>query len=83
MIKKLTAVFAATVALAARHEAVFWVTAGTTAGMLAANVPVVLAGKLAAERLPLRAIRITAAAVFAAMGAATLYGPLSALVAGG
>lgn len=72
----------ATVALAARHEEIFWVTAGTTLGMLAANVPVVLLGKLAAERLPLKAIRIGAAAVFAALAAVTLYEPVAAAIAG-
>lgn len=72
----------ATVALAARHDAVLWVTAGTTLGMLLANAPVVLAGKLAAERLPLRAIRFGAAAVFAVLGIVTLYGPLSGVLSG-
>jgi putative Ca2+/H+ antiporter (TMEM165/GDT1 family) len=73
----------ATVALAARYDAMVWVTAGTTVGMLVANIPVVLLGKMAAERLPLKAVRIAAAAVFAVLGAATLYGPLSEIIAGG
>jgi putative Ca2+/H+ antiporter (TMEM165/GDT1 family) len=73
----------ATVALAARYETVSWVTAGTTLGMLVANVPVVLLGKLAADRLPLKAIRIGAASVFTVLGFATLYEPLSAMIAGG
>jgi putative Ca2+/H+ antiporter (TMEM165/GDT1 family) len=72
----------ATVALAARYDAMVWVTAGTTLGMLVANVPVVLLGKMAAERLPLKAIRIGAALVFAILGIATLFEPLSAVIAG-
>ena len=39
-----------------------------TLGMLLANVPVVFAGKLAADRIPFRAIRIVAAVIFAAIG---------------
>lgn len=58
----------ATVILAAKFNALAQVVIGTTLGMLAANVPVVFAGKLAADRLPLRAIRIVAALIFAAMG---------------
>jgi len=40
---------------------------GTTLGMLIANVPVVLAGNFAAERLPLTLIRRLAACAFAAL----------------
>jgi putative Ca2+/H+ antiporter (TMEM165/GDT1 family) len=36
--------------------------------MLAANVPVVCAGRIASARIPFRAIRIAAATVFAAIG---------------
>ncbi|GMU71368.1 MAG: TMEM165/GDT1 family protein [Burkholderiales bacterium] len=62
----------ATVMLAAKYDALAAVVVGTTAGMMAANVPVVFAGGFAAERMPLRAIRIAAAAVFAALGVWTL-----------
>jgi len=58
----------ATVALAARFHEVFMVAAGTTLGMMIANAPVVLIGEAAAKRLPLRLIRILAAASFAAIG---------------
>ena len=58
----------ATVLLAARFDALAQVVAGTTLGMLAANVPAVLAGHLAAPRLPLAWIRRAAAALFAALG---------------
>jgi putative Ca2+/H+ antiporter (TMEM165/GDT1 family) len=36
--------------------------------MVLANAPVVLAGKLAADRIPFKAIRIVAALIFAAIG---------------
>lgn len=58
----------ATVALAAHYEAVLLVTAGTTLGMLAANVPAVLLGDRAATALPLGVVRGVAAAVFALLG---------------
>lgn len=59
----------ATVVLALEYQAVAMVVVGTTIGMLAANVPAVLAGHLTADRLPLRAIRVIAATVFVALGA--------------
>lgn len=58
----------ATAALAARFQAVGWVVAGSTLGMLIANAPAVLAGQALAARLPLRWIRLAAAAAFAATG---------------
>ena len=54
----------ATVLLAARYHPLWEVIAGTTVGMLLANVPVVLLGSRFADRLPLRAARYVAAAVF-------------------
>ena len=65
----------ATILLAARFHDFAPVVGGTTLGMLLANVPVVLLGARFADRLPLKAARLTAAAVFAALG-------LWALVAG-
>ncbi len=62
----------ATMALAAKYQSLAWVTAGTTLGMMLANVPVVLVGEAAASRLPLRAIRIAAACIFMALGAMVL-----------
>ena len=44
------------------------VIAGTTLGMLAANVPVVLLGRAFADRLPLKAIHYGAAALFIVLG---------------
>jgi putative Ca2+/H+ antiporter (TMEM165/GDT1 family) len=41
--------------------------------MLIADVPVVFAGQLAADRIPFKAIRIAAAALFAALGVWVLF----------
>jgi Ca2+/H+ antiporter, TMEM165/GDT1 family len=67
----------ATVALAARFQSLFVVTAGTTVGMLLANVPVVLFGDAISKRLPLKIVRIVAALLFVALGAAALLMPVS------
>lgn len=57
----------ATVLMAAKYSPLWQVVVGTTLGMLAANVPVVLLGSRFAERLPLRAARIAAALLFLAL----------------
>jgi putative Ca2+/H+ antiporter (TMEM165/GDT1 family) len=57
----------ATVMLAAQYPHFLLVVLGTTLGMLVANVPVVLAGNFAAERLPLTLIHRLAAACFAVL----------------
>jgi putative Ca2+/H+ antiporter (TMEM165/GDT1 family) len=62
----------ATVALAAKYSALWSVVAGTTLGMMIANVPVVLLGDRLAERIPLRLTRMVAAAIFAILGALVL-----------
>ncbi len=67
----------ATVALAATYEALPAVVLGTTLGMMIANLPAVLAGGFAAEKLPLRTIRVLAAASFAVLGLLTLSGLLT------
>lgn len=59
----------ATVLLAAKYTPLWEVVAGTTLGMLLANVPVVLLGSRLADRLPLKAARYTAAVVFLALAA--------------
>ena len=64
----------ATVALAARYDALVAVVAGTTIGMLLANVPAVLLGNVAAEKLPKRAMNSIAALMFALIGIAVLWG---------
>lgn len=62
----------ATVALAARYQSLLWVTAGTTLGMMAANVPAVLLGEVAAKKVPLRLVHAVAAALFAVLGVLVL-----------
>lgn len=58
----------ATVALSARYHEIFWVTLGTTAGMMLANVPAIYLGDAAANRIPLKLVRGLAAALFLALG---------------
>jgi putative Ca2+/H+ antiporter (TMEM165/GDT1 family) len=65
----------ATVMLAARFESLVAVVVGTTLGMLLVNVPTVFVGKAAAEKIPFRAVRIAAAALFAGLGAWVLLAP--------
>ena len=62
----------ATVALAAQYAS-FWVVAGTTLGMMIANVPVVFLGDRAAKKLPLKLVHGIAAAIFAALGLLVLF----------
>ena len=64
----------ATVALAAQHHAFFSVVAGTTFGMMIANVPAVLLGDQIAHRMPVRLVHSIAAGIFAILGVATLLG---------
>jgi putative Ca2+/H+ antiporter (TMEM165/GDT1 family) len=64
----------ATIGLAARFEQFYPVVLGTTLGMMLANIPAVLIGDKFAGKLPVKAIRVTAALVFAGLGAATLAG---------
>src|SRR5580692_6573538 len=58
----------ATLALAAAYPSLLTVVAGTTAGMMIANVPVVFLGKAFANRLPLKAIHYGAAFLFLILG---------------
>ena len=58
----------ATVALAARFNDVAIVAAGTTIGMMLANVPAVFLGHEIVERVPLRTVRFIAAALFLVLG---------------
>jgi len=64
----------ATVALAARYDALVPVVMGTTLGMMIANVPAVMLGNFTAEKLQVRAIHIAAAILFALLGIAVLGG---------
>jgi Ca2+/H+ antiporter, TMEM165/GDT1 family len=62
----------ATVALAARYDALAAVVLGTTLGMLIANVPAVWLGQRLAERLDLTLIRRIAAGLFFALALLTV-----------
>jgi len=64
----------ATVALAARYPSVVWVVAGTTLGMMLANVPAVYFGDRIAGKAPLKLVHGIAALIFVVLGIATLLG---------
>lgn len=64
----------ATVALAAQYGDFLWVVAGTTLGMLIANVPAVYLGERIAHRMPVKLVHGIAAAIFALLGVAVLAG---------
>ncbi|AGH49259.1 MULTISPECIES: TMEM165/GDT1 family protein [Sphingomonadales] len=58
----------ATVALGARFHDVIAVTAGTTLGMMIANVPAVFLGNELVKRVPMRVVHAIAALLFLAIG---------------
>lgn len=62
----------ATVALGAKYASLMAVAAGTTLGMMVANIPAVLLGENLAKRFPLSKMRFVAAALFAIFGALIL-----------
>lgn len=64
----------ATVALAAQYQSIIAVVAGTTLGMMIANVPAVLLGDKAANRIPVKLVHGIAALIFAALGVMVLLG---------
>ncbi len=64
----------ATVAMAAHYADPLLVVFGTTLGMLIADVPAVFVGDKLANKIPMRLVHSIAAAVFAALGIATLLG---------
>jgi Ca2+/H+ antiporter, TMEM165/GDT1 family len=64
----------ATIALAAQYQSLYAVVAGTTLGMMIANVPAVYVGERIADRLPVALVHRIAAAVFAILGIATILG---------
>lgn len=64
----------ATVAMAAHYADPLLVVFGTTLGMLIADVPAVFVGDKLANKIPMRLVHSVAAAVFAALGIATLLG---------
>jgi putative Ca2+/H+ antiporter (TMEM165/GDT1 family) len=58
----------ATVALAARYDSLVTVVAGTTLGMMIANVPAVWMGEALAHRINMKAMRWVAAGLFVLLG---------------
>ena len=64
----------ATIAMAAHYADPLLVVVGTTLGMLIADVPAVFVGDKLANKIPMRLVHSIAAAVFAALGIATLLG---------
>ena len=64
----------ATVTMAAHYSQALMVVAGTTLGMLIADVPAVFIGDKLAGRIPMRLVHGIAAAIFAGLGVATLLG---------
>ena len=65
----------ATVMLAARYDAYLYVVAGTTLGMMLANVPVVWLGERVTRLVPLRVVHIVSAVIFAVLGVMALLIP--------
>jgi putative Ca2+/H+ antiporter (TMEM165/GDT1 family) len=64
----------ATVALAAQYQTLIAVVAGTTFGMMIANVPAVIMGDRIANKMPVRLVHAIAAGIFAVLGIMTLVG---------
>ena len=62
----------AAISLAARFHSIVPVAAGTTLGMMAANIPAVFLGERAMRIVPIRYVRIGAALMFIALGIWTL-----------
>ena len=64
----------ATVALAAKYSNLPLVIAGTTLGMMIADIPAVFLGKIASPNFPFKIVRWIAAAVFGVLGVLVLLG---------
>ena len=63
----------ATVALAARYHDLVAVVAGTTIGMMLANVPAVFLGNAIADKVSMTLVHAIAAVIFAGLGLLTLF----------
>ncbi len=63
----------ATVALAARYHEIVAVVAGTTLGMMLANVPAVFLGETIAKKVSMPLVHGIAAFIFAVLGLLTLF----------
>ena len=64
----------ATIAMAAHYAQALLVVAGTTLGMLIADVPAVFVGNRFAKKIPMKLVHGIAALVFAVLGVLTLLG---------
>lgn len=64
----------ATVALAAQYSAFYAVVAGTTIGMMIANVPVVFLGEKITKKIPIRTVHRITAVIFLLIGLYALMG---------
>ncbi|STZ77119.1 TMEM165/GDT1 family protein [Bergeriella denitrificans] len=64
----------ATVLLAAKYQSLLWVVFGSTLGMMLANVPVVYLGEMLMKKIPAKAVRFAACALFCVLGLMTLAG---------
>jgi putative Ca2+/H+ antiporter (TMEM165/GDT1 family) len=65
----------ATVALAARYDAVVVVVAGSTLGVMLANVPAVYFGEAVARRVPMSLVHGVSALIFLLLGGLSLLNP--------
>ncbi|OGB13156.1 MAG: hypothetical protein A2W72_08725 [Burkholderiales bacterium RIFCSPLOWO2_12_67_14] len=72
----------ATVALGAQYTPLVAVVAGTTLGMMLANAPVVFFGDALTRRVPIKAVHVLAALIFAVLGVLALLGVGSLFVGG-
>lgn len=66
----------ATVMLAAQYSAYVWVVAGTTLGMMLANVPVIWLGDKLVKRVPIRMVHLVSAGIFLVLGLLALLAPM-------
>jgi Ca2+/H+ antiporter, TMEM165/GDT1 family len=61
-------------ALAAKYNDLIAVVAGTTLGMMIVNIPTVLCAERATKWIPVKVVRVIAAAIYAVLGIVTLLG---------
>jgi putative Ca2+/H+ antiporter (TMEM165/GDT1 family) len=61
-------------ALAAKYDELIPVVAGTTLGMMIVNVPTVLFAEHATKWIPVKVVRVVAAAIYAVLGVLTILG---------
>ncbi len=64
----------AAMAIAASYGSLYAVVAGSTVGILLADVPMVILGTVAAEKLPMRPLRAIVPATFLLLGVLVLFG---------